>query len=171
MTKREIERRWLLEGMPMELNALQPSRIVQVYESIGEAGSVRYRKTEMGGHVTYVRTEKTNVARGECDEDERECGADDFNMAFISGGPYVIKDRYHYPWGGYTFEIDLFDVPADHAQAIAGQPRLVIMEVELPAIDTAIQLPRLSVGALEITGMKQYSNAQLAVMFAELRSQ
>lgn len=170
MKSREIERRWLLEGLPMELSALPAKRIVQVYTKIEDEETIRYRKTTDGDRVSYTRTAKIPIAYGECEEDETTCSADDFSTALVSGGPYIIKDRYLYPWGGYVFEIDVYEIPIDHARKIGhGHDTLVIMEVELPSIDTPIQLPRLSVGPVEITGDKKYSNAGLAKTFAEMR--
>ena len=66
-------------------------------------------------------------------------------------GLIVEKIRYELPWGGLTWEIDVF------SKENAG---LVIAEIELPDELYQIELP--SWIGKEVTGQSQYYNGSLA---------
>jgi adenylate cyclase len=145
----EIERKFLLPGLPVDRLHGQGDRIEQGYVAIDATAEVRVRRR--GGQSTL--TVKSAPARTRVEE---EIEIDDARFASLwelTGGRRVVKTRYLVEHEGVTIEID------EYHDALSG---LVTAEVEFgtePASDAFDPPPWLG---REITGDRRYANQTLA---------
>jgi adenylate cyclase len=148
---KEIERKFLVRSDVWRAHVSQASSFVQGYILSDTDRSLRVRiKDDVSatltikfGHVGLTRDEfEYNI----CLSDARE-------MIAKSLGHVIEKTRYHVEYGGYLWEVDVFE--GIHAG-------LVVAEVEL---DDASEDPPLPpwIGK-EVTGDKRYSNQWLAML-------
>lgn len=170
----EIERKWLLPDSPKILRAIidlvefPPHTIMQVYREEDE-GLVRYRSstnTAIGGKTSYTRALKKRLAAGIASEDEKTIDMREFEAACIAGGPMVIKERYSMGYEGRLIEIDLFKMNKERLKQVFGYSQLVLIEVELPSIDTEFTLPEAFGNPLEVTGDPAWNNDRIAYTLA-----
>lgn len=148
----EIERKYLLSGLPARCEGLARSRIEQGYLP-GSRLIERVRRIRAGEHVSHVRTVKVGagVQRVEVEE---ECSAALFDALYaLTEGKRVEKDRFRVADGALVWEIDRF-LDRD----------LVLAEVELPAPDFEVAVPEWLAPHLvrEVTDEPAYVNANLA---------
>ncbi|MEO6443865.1 MAG: CHAD domain-containing protein [Gemmatimonadaceae bacterium] len=148
----EIERKYLLAALPMELPAREVREITQGYLP-GERLVERLRRTRVGETERFFRTVKagTGVVRTELEE---ECSREVFDALWpLTEGRRVIKRRHVVPDGLLHWEIDEF---LDR--------RLVLAEIELPSADVVPEFPSWLVPSVEreVTGEAEYVNANLA---------
>ncbi len=148
----EIERKYLLSGMPPSLEG-QPFREIEQGYIPGERLQERVRRVRMDGTEWYVRTVKvgSGIRRIELQEDtDRET----FEVLWpLTLGRRVIKRRYRVPEGGLTWEVDEFT-----------DRDLVLAEIELPSEDIKPKLPDWIAPHVvrEVTGEPEYVNVNLA---------
>lgn len=158
----EIERKFLLKRFPKRVvekykKNLQVLYMVQYYFFIQGVWQ-RYRIVESEGKKTkYIHTIKKSISPGIYEENEKAIKEREFlekkkenskNYAVIRKTRYVIK------FNGLKFEIDVYN-----------DLSLVILEVELPALNHQFEFPDglFEEIIIEATGMKQFSNFSLAL--------
>ncbi len=148
----EIERKYLLSGMPPSLEG-QPFREIEQGYIPGERLHERVRRVRKDGTEWYVRTVKvgSGIRRIELQEDtDRET----FEVLWpLTEGRRVIKRRYRVPEGGLTWEVDEFT-----------DRDLVLAEIELPSEDVKPRLPDWIAPYVvrEVTDESEYLNMNLA---------
>jgi CYTH domain-containing protein len=148
----EIERKYLLSGMPPRLPRAPVARLAQGYLP-GTRLVERVRMVEEEGRRRYFRTVKvgTGLVRRELEE---ETTAQVFEALWpLTEGRRLTKRRHAVPDGALVWEIDEF---TDRA--------LVLAEVELPSADAEVRLPAwlAPVVEKEVTGDPAYLNLNLA---------
>lgn len=150
---REIERKYLLSGMPAGLTDAPWAEIEQGYLPGAKIIERVRRIRAADGGVRYERTCKLGrgIDRFEFQEDVDEVF---FTTVWpLTRGKRVFKRRYKVPAGELTWEIDEFT-----------DRRLVLAEVELERADQSIVIPE-SIRAVlvrEVTDDPDYSNYALA---------
>ena len=148
----EIERKYLLSGMPPSLEG-QPFREIEQGYIPGERLHERVRRVRKDGSEWYVRTVKvgSGIRRIELQEDtDRET----FEVLWpLTEGRRVTKRRYRVPEGGLTWEVDEFT-----------DRDLVLAEIELPSEEVKPRLPEWIAPYVvrEVTGESEYLNMNLA---------
>jgi CYTH domain-containing protein len=150
---REIERKYLLRGLPANV-AQHPSVLIDQGYIPGTAVRERVRRTQDGATLRYFRTIKlgSGVDRAEFEEET----TDTFFVAVwpLTEGHRIRKRRYNVPAGNRTWEVDEF----------LDRDGLVLAEIELeradeaatPPADIAAQIVR------EVTDEASFSNYQLS---------
>jgi CHAD domain-containing protein/CYTH domain-containing protein len=149
----EIERKFLLRGMPALPDGAVRTEIVQGYLP-GERLQERIRRVRRRGEPPkYFRTVKlgSGISRTEIEEEADE--ATFRRLWSLTKGRRIRKLRFKVPDGGLTWEIDRF----------AGR-RLVLAEIELPSEDFDVQIPAWLQEHVErdVTGEDEYVNINLA---------
>ena len=154
----EIERKFVLDEPPdLGLPPLDGARRLAIEQTylVGDRGSERVRMTREGGRPErYFHTTKRPVSALTREEDEREVDREEYLRLLARRDPErgtIRKTRHVFPYGGRVFELDVFEQP----------PGIVLLEVELPSEDAAVDLPPLA-GLREVSGDARYSNAELA---------
>jgi len=148
----EIERKYLLRGMPP---AMPPARIREIDQGYlpGSRLIERVRRVRDGEAERFYRTVKlgAGLVRTEVEE---ECTRDLFDALWpLTEGRRVRKRRHVVEDGSWRWELDEF---TDRA--------LVLAEIELPSADLTSESPAwlLSVMEREVTDDPAYVNANLA---------
>ncbi len=160
----EIERKFLIEYPDLkELERLSEgnfSGISQTY-LIGEKGtSERVRARTRGGVTVYTHNTKIKLSAMKRIEFEDEVSEEEYNELLKRADPKcrtIEKVRYCIPYGGFTFEIDVFPFWQDKA----------FMEVEMPSEDTSVDLPDFVKIIREVTDDNRYTNHALAIKLPE----
>ncbi len=154
----EIERKFRLPtgalNLPVEF---EEAEIEQIY-LVRKDPSVerRIRRRIYAGHVLYFYTEKVKLSSGVRNEEERRISWSEYDalMAEADSTRHVIRKRRRYfLYNDQYFELDVF-----------GEPRagLYLLEIELLAEDTPVQLPPWWSGVEDVTDDPQYSNSAIA---------
>jgi len=146
----EIERKFLIKRLPLEILDSRHFRIAQGYLANEPRGRhVRLRKKGKTVSLTF------KVGRGSVREErEIRLGAKQFAILWpATRGRRLHKTRYEVPWKNLKIEIDIYH-GRNHG--------LVVAEVEFPnhASRRKFKPPRWF--GREITGEKRYSNVRLA---------
>jgi len=148
----EIERKYLLRGLPERVRGAESVEIEQGYLP---GGVVRERLRRAVGPrgARLTRTVKlgTGLVRAEFEE---EISEHEFNRLWpLTEGTRLRKRRYRVPAGPLVWEVDAF---VDRALCLA--------EVELPTEDTAVEIPEWLAPYLEreVTGDPEFSNLRIA---------
>jgi adenylate cyclase len=150
VSSHEIERKFLVERLPLEILRSRHFRIAQGYLANEPGGRhVRLRKKGKTASLTF------KVGRGAARE-EREIRLGARQFAILWPGTRsrrLRKTRYEVPWKTLKIEIDIYH-GRNHG--------LVVAEVEFPnhASRRKFKPPRWF--GREITGEKRYSNVRLA---------
>ncbi|HEX8392574.1 MAG TPA: CHAD domain-containing protein [Longimicrobium sp.] len=149
---REIERKYLLRGMPVLPEGAVRTDIVQGYVP-GERLNERVRRVRREGTTKFYRTIKmgSGLSRMELEEETTELI---FRRLWsLTRGRRVQKVRYRVRDGDFTWEIDRF---RDRS--------LFLAEIELPSEDTEVALPDWLRDCVErdVTGEPEYVNLNLA---------
>ncbi len=149
---REIERKYLLSGLPPEASAVEPLEIEQGWLP-GERLVERLRRLRWNGSEAWFRTVKSGegLERIELEEATSEEVFD--GIWPLTDGRRVRKRRYRVPAGDLVWEIDEFM-----------DRELVLAEVELGTVDAAVVPPEWLQPYLvrEVTGETEYENRHLA---------
>jgi CHAD domain-containing protein/CYTH domain-containing protein len=149
----EIERKFLLRGMPRLPKGAVRTDIVQGYLP-GARLQERVRRVRRRGEpVRYYRTVKlgSGISRVEVEEEADE---DTFRRLWrMTKGRRIRKRRYRVADGELTWEIDRF----------RGRD-LVLAEIELPSEDHAVEIPDWLRDHVvrDVTGEAEYVNVNLA---------
>jgi CYTH domain-containing protein len=152
----EIERGWLLKGMPQGVTF---SRVIKQYYFIEDDVFKRVRESNYVNHTEYHLTIKTPREDGKIGfiEAEEEISKEVFLEKVQMAHTYIQKDRFTKPYEvgrvKLLWEIDNFiSIP------------LIKMEMELPEDDFDLPIPddMAQLIVIETTGMKEFSNASLS---------
>ncbi len=149
----EIERKWLVK-VPDNVENFPYENIEQAYLSpeIISGGRIRHMDDK------FIYTEKVSTSDPRVRiENEKEITADEYRSLLKNTvGNIIKKRRYLIPYGGHTFELDIFENAAegDHA----------LMEAELDSKDEAVELPPFVDVVSEVTDDVYYTNRNLSAM-------
>lgn len=149
----EIEKRWLVK-IPEGLEKYPYHTIEQAYLNPEKGFQGRIRRLD----GRYIYTEKARTGNSLTRiENEREISETDYNELKSHTILNIIKKRrYIIPYGGLTFELDVFENAAESGYAI--------METELPSEDTAVSAPDFIEIIREVTDDEYYTNRNFASM-------
>jgi adenylate cyclase len=150
VSSREIERKFLIKHLPVEVLQSRRFRIAQGYLA-NEAGGrhVRLRKKTKTASLTF------KVGRGSSRQ-EREIRLSAKQFATLwpaTVGRRLHKTRYEIPWKNRKIEIDIYH-GRNHG--------LMVAEVEFPNQASCRKFKPPRWFGREITGEKRYSNVRLA---------
>jgi CYTH domain-containing protein len=157
----EIERKFLLKSIPNK----KPSETIEIFQwyfknDSGVWERARSCYSDIRGFY-FVHTIKKSISPGINEEDEKEITSEQFNefvnRCKLGQSRYISKQRQVFIDGELKWEVDVFN----------NGHYLIIAEVELPAIDYPITLPKFisETLLLEVTGMKQFGNKNLSNKF------
>lgn len=150
VSSREIERKFLIKRLPLNILRSRHFRIAQGYLANETGGRhVRLRKRARTNSLTF------KVDRGVARE-EREIRLSAKQFAVLwpaTAGRRLRKVRYEVRWKNFTVEIDVYQ----------GSNRgMVIAEVEFPSEASCRNFKPPAWFGREVTGEKRYSNVRLA---------
>jgi CYTH domain-containing protein len=165
----EIERKFRLRTVPPvdELAARETDRwrVEQVYlRPLAGPYHRRIRRIEHAdGRVEHVLTRKASMGDGTIARHEHEepLSEADYGALLDDADPErrpIRKTRHVVPHGRHVLEVDVFEQP----------PGLVVVEVELDAVDDAVSLPPWLGAWREVTTDTRYLNAALARIGADV---
>jgi len=144
----EIERKFLVNELPSELEQYPKQRIEQAYLCTDPV--LRIRRKADSYYLTYK-------GPGLLCREEHEFPLSEeayLHLLEKADGNHIAKDRYCIPWGAYTIELDVFDPPF---------APLIMAEVEFGSKEAAEAfLPPEWFGE-EVTYCKEYHNSYLAM--------
>jgi len=150
---REIERKYLLRGLPKGIAAFPSVEIDQGYIP-GIHVRERVRRVRDGEIVSYVRTIKlgTGIHRFEFEEPAPEAFFD--AVWPLTEGHRIRKRRYRVPCDGFEWEVDEF----------LDRPDLVLAEIELDDVNERPDPPAeiAAVIVREVTDELEFGNYRLA---------
>lgn len=165
----EIERKFLVREVPADKDwpvEFVDFHLVQVYLTPKDkrVTSERVRVTIPTNQFgpAWTHTTKVRVAAGIHEEEERSLSKSAFTRMLRRADPAMkpvqkMRRKFYWPETGRLFELDIF------AESYAP---LVLLEVELPSMDTPVELPTFLTIEREVTEEKGFSNAALARMGA-----
>ena len=142
----EIERKFLVRS-----DAWHPAprcmQIRQAYLCIGETNTIRVR---LGDHQAWLTIKGPTLGGVRPEFEYAIPVADAEQIAALSPYPEIEKTRHFVEFAHHLWEIDVFS---------GANEGLVLAEVELDAVDEAVQMPDW-IGE-EVTGDIRYHNAHL----------
>lgn len=151
MTEVEIERKFLLKCLPVELLAGARIRTIRQGYLIVEADrELRIRQIDEEFWITFK-------GGSGLERTERECHLTAEQFAFLwplTAGKQIEKERHLVDWQGYRLEIDLF------AGSLAP---LVLLEVEFASRAESQEFEPPDFVVREVTNEPGYKNAFLAI--------
>jgi adenylate cyclase len=150
VSSREIERKFLIKHLPVEMLRSRHFKIAQGYLANENGGRhVRLRKKGRTASLTF------KVGRGTARE-EREIRLSAKQLATLwpaTAGRRLHKTRYLVPWRNLVIEIDIYQ----------GRNRgMIVAEVEFPSLASCRKFKPPRWFGREVTGEKRYSNVRLA---------
>jgi adenylate cyclase len=144
----ETERKFLVKGEFIHL-AVRQINIRQFYMCVDSEKTIRLRISDDMAYLTLKsRPEKGSITRNEWEYSIPVSEAEEITKICLPGR--IIKTRYLIPFGGHTFEVDVF-----HEK----NKGLIIAEVELGSDNEFFEKPEWL--GEEVTGNPQYYNANL----------
>jgi adenylate cyclase len=150
VSTREIERKFLVKHLPVEILRSRHFQIAQGYLANEPGGRhVRLRKKAGTTSLTF------KVGRGSAREErEIRLGSKQFAILWpATAGRRLRKTRYEIPWKNLTIELDIYH----------GRNRgLMVAEVEFPNQSSCRKFKPPVWFGREVTGEKRYSNVRLA---------
>lgn len=165
----EIERRFLLRGLPNGRSGGKDEELFihQYYLPQTDPNSIeRYRSVMTKGPLDgslrcndsyrYYHTIKNFLGGITCEEIEKEITLNEFVPVMELYDRMIQKRRLiYYTYDNLKWEIDDFEYNGDF---------LVIAEIEIPSEDYELKIPEWLQDdiIIEITGMKEFSNSNLA---------
>lgn len=161
---REIERKYLIAYPDMVKLSLIPgceaTQIEQIYltDEDGMSRRVRKRGNPQRGYA-FTLTKKRHVALGERIELEEEITPEQFHALLGEAHPDkqpVRKVRYCFTFRKQVFELDVY----------AFSDTLATLEIELPSIDTPVNLPSFVQIIRDVTDDERFSNYALSEQLA-----
>src|SRR5258706_16318587 len=126
MSKIEIERKWVMKGMP-PIKYNRKIQILQIYFP-SENNNIRYRTSKEDGKVRYEKIIKTNVSYGTFKEIDFPITRDEFESIWDRHYPEVYKIRYV----GTHPDISELNLEVDEYKYFP----LLILEIEFPDEET-----------------------------------
>lgn len=160
----EIERRFLLRGLPTRASGGRDEELFihQYYLPQTDENTIeRYRSVmtkDFSNRPTYryYHTIKKFLGGITCEEIEKEINLNEFTPVIKLYDRMIQKRRLiYYTEDGLKWEIDDFEYNGDF---------LVIAEIEIPSEDYDLEIPIWLQDdiIIEVTGMKEFSNSNLA---------
>jgi CYTH domain-containing protein len=148
----EIERKFLVDRLPGDLDRYPSTRLEQGYVAIDPSG-VEVRIRRRGGRCTLTVKGGRGLARA---EEELELEPSSFERLWpLTEGRRIEKTRYVIPAGEeLTIELDVYHGP------LAG---LVTAEVEFASAEAAERFTPPEWFGLEVTEADEYKNRRLAI--------
>lgn len=150
VSSREIERKFLIKRLPLEILHSRRFRITQGYLANERGGRhVRLRKKAKTASLTFK-------AGSASSREEREVRLSPKQFATLwpaTVGRRLHKMRYEVPWKNLVIEIDVY-----HGR----NQGLIVAEVEFPNQASRRKFKPPGWFGREITGEKRYSNVRLA---------
>ncbi len=162
----EIERKWVLDGLPEGIVPIKSHEIEQAYLDVR---GLRLRKKDEGYLITYKS--KGDLARSEW---EQEIPAWTYDGLKAEARAVLHKTRHVYNGGEVALELDeyhgelegLYTIEAEWALEIPSTLTLKARQELIQDAEKAAKsyiLPYQFSNAHEVTGLKAYSNRSLAV--------
>lgn len=158
----EIERKYIIKMPDLSVlssqNDYTVSEILQIYLPSEQGETRRVRRRAYKDRTLYIETKKLRIDGMSSEEIERELTEGEFDLLAsspLAGTSPIIKARHTFIFEGQLFEIDIY--PQWKSTAI--------METELQARDTKIEMPPFIEIVREVTGVKGYSNAAMSRSF------
>ena len=145
----EIERKFLVAGDDWRNDVTSSAALRQGYLSTSAKATVRIRILDDVRAVLTLKGPTSGISRAEFEYDVPL--ADGLAMLEMARPNVVEKRRYLVPFGGMTWEVDVFE---GHHQG------LVMAEVELTRADQQVALPNW-IGD-EVSHDDRYANASLS---------
>lgn len=143
----EIERKFLVDKLPKNLEQYPCRHIRQVYVSADPVIRVRQKDED------YILTVKGEGFL-QREEFELPLSRDQFKrLAAKAEGQSIEKDRYCIPFGKYTVELDIFAPPF---------APLTLAEVEFESVEEANAFCPPDWFGAEVTGEHEYTNAAMS---------
>lgn len=127
---REIERTFLVRDDTWRAGVVRVERLVDGLVAVSSGRKVRIRRYQDRATIT-VKTRRVGSEREEFEFPIPIAEADEL-LARHCDGTVIAKLRYDVPFGGFTWEVDVYEGP---------MTGVVLAEVELPEPDTAFPLP------------------------------
>ncbi len=147
----EIERKFLVNAVPDNLQEFENTVIRQGYLVIGDDGS-EVRLRDRNGQYTLTTKSKGELSRGEWETPIR---TEQFEALWpATVGKRVEKTRYAIPLGDVTIELDVYQGELEG---------LVSAEVEFPDEATARAFTPPKWMSVDVTNDKAFKNQQLAL--------
>ncbi len=145
----EIERKFIIEKLPSELQVIKPKPLEQGYIALEIQGQeVRLRKSK-GQYWLTVKTNGDMIRK----EYEVELSKNQFSVLWPSTlGRRIIKDRYLLPRQDYNIEVDVY------LQPLQG---LILAEVEFSSIHQANLYEKEAWMGKEVTRLNFLKNRNL----------
>lgn len=149
----EIERRWLVK-IPENISDFSFHRIEQAYLSPESGFQGRIRRLD----DKFIYTEKARTGSSAVRiENEREITEEEYlSLKKQTILNTIKKRRYIIPYGGLTFELDVFENTAESGYAL--------MEAELESETDTADVPDFIEVIQEVTSDSYYTNRNLASM-------
>ncbi len=153
----EIERKYLiLRPDEAQLRPLCSAvyDMEQTYLKSREGVTARVRR-RVGEREEFFRTEKERCTDRTCVERERIIDRGEYERLLLQKADdalTICKRRYCLPYGGFTFEIDIYPF----------WQRFAVMEVELESEEQQFTLPAQITVVREVTDDRRMKNAALA---------
>jgi CYTH domain-containing protein len=146
----EIERKFLVDRLPPDIENLTGKSIRQGYVIAAEGGiELRVRQKQSACYQTVKMGE--GLSRTEI---EIELSPDQFNRLWpYTDGRRVSKTRYTFPVGDHTAELDRFE---------GNLEGLLLVEVEFASVDDARDFTPPDWFGRDVTEDKHYKNKHLA---------
>ena len=150
VSSREIERKYLVKRLPVEILHSRHFRIAQGYLASERGGRhVRLRKKAKVASLTF----KVGRATSRVEREVRLSPKQFATLWPATAGRRLHKMRYEVPWKKLVIEIDVYH-GRNHG--------LIVAEVEFPNQTSRRKFKPPSWFGREITGEKRYSNVRLA---------
>ncbi len=149
---KEIERKFAVRHVPIEIHSIQPCAIRQGYVAVDSNGTeVRIRDKD--GMFSLTIKSSGSLSR---EEVEVAISPAEFeNLWLMVDGRMVTKNRFVFGHAAEMLEIDVYEGP------LAG---LVICEVEFPTEDQAGRFSPLPWMGAEVTANPRFKNRSLAAL-------
>ncbi len=160
----EIERKYIIVMPSADLlsscDGYTVSDIEQTYLESDEGVTRRVRKRSYSDKVDYTLTEKRRIDKISSYEDERHISREEYlsELRSIRRGTHTVKKTRHtFNMYGKVYEIDVYPE----------WKRTSIMEAELAERDEVLRIPPFIKVLAEVSGIKKYTNASMAVSFPD----
>jgi len=149
----EIERKFLVSGIPEDLTKYKCRQIEQGYLNTNPVVRVRQDNDEF--YLTYKGKGKMNREEYNLPLNEEAYK----NLIKKADGNIITKKRYEIPDGkGYTIELDIFEGKFDG---------VVLAEVEFPNLEECNSYTAPDWFIKDVTNDKNYHNSRMSVMTEE----
>ena len=157
----EIERKFLLKGIPQFKSNTECLRISQYYGTY-KGERMRFRRTVPTSNPSaafYDMTKKVFIKHGVYDETISIIDKKEYTKRIVTADRYLKKKRYIVPHdlqsGGLKWEIDVMAKPLV----------FVLAEIETPTDDHDLTIPLFieELKIMEVTHLSEFSNYSLAV--------